>query len=57
MRGKIGDKIHLGILRDGEDGLKHYSLKREIIKVKPVKAEIIQDKYAYVRLTQFQKRS
>ncbi len=57
MRGKIGEKIHLGILRDGEEGLKHYSLKREIIKVKPVKAEIIQDKYAYVRLTQFQKRS
>lgn len=57
MRGKIGEKIHLGILRDGEDGLKHYTLKREIIKVKPVKAELIQDKYAYVRLTQFQKRS
>ncbi len=57
MRGKIGDKIHLGIIREGEDGLKHYNLKREIIKVKPVKAELLQDKFAYVRLTQFQKRS
>jgi carboxyl-terminal processing protease len=57
MRGKIGEKINLGILRDGEDGIKHYNLKREIIKVKPVKAELVQDKYAYVRLTQFQKRS
>lgn len=57
MRGNIGEKIHLGIVRDGEDGIKHYSLKREIIKVKPVKSELIQEKYAYVRLTQFQKRS
>ena len=57
MRGKIGEKIHLGIFREGADGLKHYSLKRELIKVKPVKAELIQDKFAYIRLTQFQKRS
>jgi carboxyl-terminal processing protease len=57
MRGKIGEKIHLGIFREGAEGLKHYSLKRELIKVKPVKAELIQDKFAYIRLTQFQKRS
>jgi carboxyl-terminal processing protease len=57
MRGKIGEKIHLGIFREGVEGVKHYSLKRELIKVKPVKAELIQDKFAYIRLTQFQKRS
>jgi carboxyl-terminal processing protease len=57
MRGKVGDKIHLGILRDGVDGIKHYNLKREIIKVKPVKFELVQSQYAYIRLTQFQKRS
>jgi carboxyl-terminal processing protease len=57
MRGKIGDKIQLGIFREGADGLKQYSLKRELIKVKPVKAELIQNKFAYIRLTQFQKRS
>jgi carboxyl-terminal processing protease len=57
MRGKVGEKIHLGILRDGIEGVRHFNLKREIIKVKPVKAELLQDNYAYVRLTQFQKRS
>ncbi len=57
MRGKVGDKIHLGILRENVDGIKHFNLKREIIKVKPVKSELLQDSYAYVRLTQFQKRS
>lgn len=57
MRGKVGDKIHLGILRDGQEGIKHFTLQREIIKVKPVKFELLQEKFAYVRLTQFQKRS
>lgn len=57
MKGKVGEKIHLGLLRDGEDGIKHYTLKRELIKVKPVKSELIQEKIAYVRLTQFQKHS
>lgn len=57
MRGKVGDKIQLGVVRDGVDGIKHFTLKREIIKVKPVKFELLQEKFAYVRLTQFQKRS
>ena len=57
MRGKVGEKILLGILREGEDGVKQFSLQRELIKVKPVKFELIQDKFAYIRLTQFQKRS
>lgn len=57
MRGKVGDKIHLGIVREGEEGIKHFNLTREIIKIKPVKFELIEDRYAYIRLTQFQKRS
>jgi carboxyl-terminal processing protease len=57
MRGKVGESIHLGIIRENVEGVKHFTLKREIIKVKPVKFELLQDKYAYVRLTQFQKRS
>ena len=57
MRGKIGEKIHIGIVREGVEGLKHFNLTRELIKVKPIKAELVQDKYAYIRLTQFQRRS
>lgn len=57
MRGKVGEKINLGIIREGAEGIRHFVLKREIIKVKPVKSELIQEKYAYLRLTQFQKRS
>jgi carboxyl-terminal processing protease len=57
MRGKIGEKIHLGVVREGHEGVKHFTLKREIIKVKPVKSELVADQFAYIRLTQFQKRS
>lgn len=57
MKGKVGEKIHLGIMRENEENIRHYELKRELIRVKPVKSELIQDQYAYIRLTQFQKRS
>jgi len=57
MRGKIGEKIHMGIAREGFEGIKHFNLTRELIKVKPVKAELVKDEYLYIRLTQFQKRS
>ncbi|MFZ4712289.1 MAG: S41 family peptidase [Bacteriovoracaceae bacterium] len=57
MRGKADQKIHLGIVREGFPGIKHFEIKRQIIKVKPVKLELIDNNYAFVRLTQFQKRS
>ncbi|MBA2404867.1 MAG: S41 family peptidase [Bdellovibrionales bacterium] len=57
MRGKLNEKIHLGIVREGHDGIKHFNLVRELIKVKPVKSELVGGQFAYIRLTQFQKRS
>jgi carboxyl-terminal processing protease len=57
MHGKNGDVMILGILRDGEESVKTFKLKREIIKVNPVKSELVQGTVAYVRLTQFQKRA
>lgn len=57
MRGKVGESIHLGMAREGEETLRHFTLKREIIKIRPVKSELLYDNYAYVRLSQFQKRS
>jgi carboxyl-terminal processing protease len=57
MKGKIGEPIHLGVMREGYEGIKHFNLVRELIKVKPVKFELISDKFAYIRLIQFQKRS
>ncbi len=57
LRGKMKTKIILGIVRDGVDGVRNYELTREIVYLKPVKYELLQNAYAYVRLTQFQKKS
>ena len=39
MQGDKGTKIHMGIVREGEKGIQHYTMKREKIKVKPVKSK------------------
>lgn len=57
LRGKTKTKIILGVAREGVDGVKNFELTREIVYLKPVKFELINDNYAYVRLTQFQKKS
>jgi carboxyl-terminal processing protease len=57
MRGKVGQTTHLAVSRDGVDGLKHFNIKREIIKVNPVKAELLSGGISYVRLSQFQRRA
>lgn len=57
MRGKAGTKISVGIVREGVEGIKSYTLTRQIIKVEPVKAELVNNHYLFVRLTQFQKDS
>ncbi len=57
MKGKEGSKIHLGISREGVKGLKHFNLKREKIKIKPVKFELLENNIAYIRLIQFQRRA
>jgi len=55
MRGKTGSKISLGVVRDGVEGIKQYSVKREIIKIRAVKYFQVHNEFIYVRLTQFQK--
>ncbi len=57
MRGKSGSEITIGIMRKGLQKVKNYTVKREIIQIKSVKTELIDDHYLYLRLTQFQKRS
>lgn len=57
LRGKMKTKIILGIVREGVDGIKNFELTREIVYLKPVKFELLKDGFAYVRLTQFQKKS
>jgi carboxyl-terminal processing protease len=57
MKGKVGTKLTIGIARESSDSIKQFSIMREIIKINPVKAELLQHNYSFIRLTQFQKRS
>ncbi|MDY7562887.1 S41 family peptidase [Pseudomonas sp. 10B1] len=53
MRGKIGEKIMLTLVRDGGTPF-DVSLVRATIQVKSVKAQMLENGYGYIRITQFQ---
>ena len=59
MRGKAGSKVNIGIKReiDGKAKILHFDLAREVIKLRPVKSQLIDGQYAFLRLTQFQKNA
>lgn len=57
LKGKTKTKITLGIAREGVEGITNYELTRDIVYIRPVKFELLQDQFAYVRLVQFQKKS
>lgn len=54
MRGAPGSKIELTILRKGQTKPLTFTLTREQIQIKSVKSELLDNKYGYVRLAQFQ---
>ncbi len=53
MRGKIGEKITLTLVRNGGTPF-DVTLARAIIQVKSVKAQMLENGYGYIRITQFQ---
>lgn len=53
MKGDMGSKIVLGIVRDGVKDKKDYAIKRGTIKIKSVKYTDLGDGYGYIRLTSF----
>ncbi|RAU46604.1 MULTISPECIES: S41 family peptidase [unclassified Pseudomonas] len=53
MRGKIGEKITLTLVRDGGNPF-DVTLARATIQVKSVKAQMLEPGYGYIRITQFQ---
>lgn len=57
MRGKVGSKIDLLVVREGLAKPKEFTIKREIIKIKSVKHRLLEPGYGYVRITQFQANS
>jgi carboxyl-terminal processing protease len=54
MRGKPGTSIRLGILRKGTSAPLELVIVRDKIRVQSVKAKLLDNQYAYLRITQFQ---
>ncbi|MGB5261109.1 MAG: S41 family peptidase [Gammaproteobacteria bacterium] len=57
MRGKPGTDIELTIVREGLDQPIKLSITRDIIKVKSVKARMLEPGYGYLRISQFQSKT
>ena len=54
MRGKKGTPIDLTVLRKGEPNPLNFSIVREKIQIKSVKSRLLDNKYGYIQITQFQ---
>ncbi|PLX83108.1 MAG: peptidase S41 [Desulfuromonas sp.] len=57
MRGPRGAEITITVMRDSFDKPLDFTIVREIIKVKSVKARTLEDGYGYLRIAQFQERT
>jgi carboxyl-terminal processing protease len=57
MRGKPNTEVKLTILRKGEQQPLEFVVKRDVIKVKSVKARMLEPGYGFIRITQFQEHT
>jgi carboxyl-terminal processing protease len=57
MRGKPGSDIELTIVREGLDQPIKITITRDIIKVKSVKARMLEPGFGYLRISQFQSKT
>ena len=57
MRGPVGSGIELTIRRRGEKKALNFTIIREIIEVKSVKADLLEKNIGYMRLTSFNENS
>jgi carboxyl-terminal processing protease len=57
MRGKPGSDIELTIVREGIDQPLKVNITRDVIKVKSVRARLLEPGFGYVRISQFQSKT
>ncbi len=57
MRGPVGSDIELTVRRRGEKKALTFIIVREIIEIKSVKADILEENIGYIRLTSFNENS
>ena len=57
MRGKPGSPILLTIVREGEERPLKITIIRDVIRVRSVKSRMLDEDFAYVRITNFQSKT
>lgn len=57
MRGKPGSDIELTIVREGLDQPLKITITRDVIKVKSVRARLLEPGFGYLRISQFQSKT
>ncbi len=57
MRGRPGTKIEITVMRQGFRKPKDFTIVRDIIRVKSVKNELVEEGYPYVRITHFNEKT
>ncbi len=57
MRGPVGSSLEITVRRRGEKKALIFNIKREIIEIKSVKAELLENNIGYIRLTSFNENS
>jgi carboxyl-terminal processing protease len=57
MRGKPNTEVKLTVLRKGESQPLEFVVKRDVIRVKSVKAKMLEPGYGLIRVTQFQEHT
>jgi carboxyl-terminal processing protease len=53
MRGKVGQPIHITVVREGESEALNIEIIRDIIKIKSVRSHVEQEDIGYIRITTF----
>lgn len=57
LRGTPNTKVTIHIMREGFKELKPITLVRDIIKIKSVKYKLLENHYAYIKVSQFQEQT
>lgn len=56
MKGKNGEILKLSVFRGNKKSKSTFSVKREVIKIRAVKSQILEKNYVVLKITQFQKK-
>jgi carboxyl-terminal processing protease len=54
MRGKVGTRIELTVVRKGEDQALTVNIIRDVIRIRSVKSKMLEQGFGYIRISQFQ---